>query len=204
MSDAAFWNKAAAKYAKDPISDQAAYSHTLGRMRDLLQPDHAVLEIGCGTGSTALELAPGVASYLGTDLSAEMIKIARAKLSDDMPAQLTFDVAPADALPPGDFDAVLALNLLHLLPDMEAVLAQIFDALPSGGLFIAKTGLLKDGKWFLGLIIPVMRAIGKAPFVRSMSQDELLTALAKTGFDVVETVNQPGIAPRLFTVARKP
>lgn len=204
MTSATFWDRAAPKYAKDPISDMDAYTKTLGRMRHLLQPHHSVLELGCGTGSTALELAPGVARYVGTDVSGEMIKIARSKLTDDMPANLSFEVGPAGDLPSGSFDAILALNLLHLVPDLEEVLGKAYDALPSGGLFIAKTALLKDGAWFLPWIIPVMRALGKAPFVRSLSEDEMRAAFTWAGFEEVETLNQKGMAPRLFTVHRKP
>lgn len=204
MTDAAFWNKAAPKYAKDPIGDMDAYAHTLGRLRDILQPDHKVLEIGCGTGSTALELAPGVATYIGTDVSSAMIDIARAKLNDDTPGDLTFEVAPAGDLPSGSFDAILALNLLHLLSDMEQVIAKVFATLPSGGHFIAKTGLLRDGAWFLRPIIPLMQLVGKAPYVRVLSAAELQKALTDAGFVIDEEILQPGIAPRLFTVARKP
>lgn len=203
MSDAAFWDRAAPKYAKDKISDQSAYEETLGRMRHYLQPDDTVLEIGCGTGSTALELAPGVTSYVGTDVSSGMIDIAKAKLSTDIPAQLSFDVAAADDLPSGPFDAILALNLLHLLPHAEHVVARIHAALPPGGLFIAKTGLIKDGAWFLRPMIPVMRMVGKAPFVRNLSAKELTDMLQGAGFEIIEQINQPGIAPRLFTVAQK-
>lgn len=204
MSDAKFWDRAAPKYAKDPISDPAAYATTLGRMRAILQPHHSVLELGCGTGSTALELAPGVKAYLGTDVSPGMINIARAKLTDDLPAKLSFAVAPAGDIPPGEFDAILALNLLHLVPTLEDDLAAIYAALPPDGLFIAKTGMLKDGSFFLRPVIAVMRLLGKAPFVRNLSAPEFKGLLRAAGFEITEDLIQPGIAPRLFTVARKP
>lgn len=204
MTDAAFWDKAAPKYAKDPITDMDGYHKTLARMKDLLEPHHRVLEIGCGTGSTALELAPGVDRYIGTDISAEMINIANAKLGTDSPASLRFAVHDADDIPAAPHDAILALNLLHLVPNLEVALDRIYEALPSGGLFIAKTGLLKDGAWFLPLLVPLMRAIGKAPFVRNLSQQEFLAMLTDAGFQVTETSLQSGTAPRLFTVARKP
>ena len=204
MTDAAFWDKAAPKYAKDPISDMAGYTQTRDRIAQILQPHHAVLELGCGTGSTALELAAGVARYLGTDVSPQMIAIAQAKLTEQSPSQLSFAVQGAGALPEGSHDVILALNLLHLLPDLEGVLRRIYQALPPGGVFIAKTGLLKDGLLILPWIIPVMRLVGKAPYVRNLGEAELLDMLKTVGFSVEETLVQPGMVPRLFTVARKP
>ena len=55
-----FWDGIAEKYAKRPISDMAAYEYTLGRTRSYLKPEDQVLELGCGTGSTALLLAGDV------------------------------------------------------------------------------------------------------------------------------------------------
>ena len=51
----------APKYAKSPIKDVPAYEYTLGRTRSYLKPTDAVLELGCGTGGTALKLADAVA-----------------------------------------------------------------------------------------------------------------------------------------------
>jgi 2-polyprenyl-3-methyl-5-hydroxy-6-metoxy-1,4-benzoquinol methylase len=204
MKNASFWDKAADKYATDPISDMAGYEATRDHMRALLQPHHRVLELGCGTGTTALELAGEVASYTATDVSARMIEIARAKLSDDTPDTLTFMVGDADEVTKGTCDVILALNLLHLLPSPQEVLAQVFQMLPPGGLFISKTPLLRDGAWFLPWIIPVMRAVGKAPYVRCLRDAELRDLLEQTGFELTETLIQAGTVPRLFCVARKP
>jgi ubiquinone/menaquinone biosynthesis C-methylase UbiE len=204
MDNATFWDKAAAKYAKDPISDMVAYNHTLRRMKEILQPNHNVLELGCGTGSTALQLSGEVKHYLATDVAPNMIAIARSKQGDASSDNLTFAVQDAAVLPDGSFDVIMTLNLLHLLPDLEAVLGQVFDALPSGGMLIAKTGLLKDGLWILPWIIPIMRAIGKAPYVRGLGEKEFLDLLKTAGFQVTEKLTQGGMVPRIFTVALKP
>jgi predicted TPR repeat methyltransferase len=205
MNTVTFWDKIAAKYAKDPIGDMAAYTQTRDRMREILQPHHRVLELGCGTGSTALELADRVDRYIGADVSPKMIAIAQAKQTAQTPAHLTFVVKDAAHLPQGPHDVILALNLLHLLPDLEDVLRRIYEALPTGGLLIAKTGLLRDGPRVLPWVfIPLMQAIGKAPYVRTLGGREVLDLLQKTGFSVTETLTQKGLVPRLFTVASKP
>lgn len=203
MTNAAFWNKAAPKYAKDAIGDMPAYEETLDRMREILQPHHRVLELGCGTGSTALELADSVDRYIGTDVASKMVKIAKGKLTEQSPQNLSFAVQDAGVMTSGSNDVVLALNLLHLLPDLENTLAEIYKALPSGGLLISKTGLLKDGLWLLPLVIPLMRTIGKAPFVRSLSEESLIGLLENAGFKVTEKLVQGGMVPRVFIVAQK-
>jgi ubiquinone/menaquinone biosynthesis C-methylase UbiE len=75
-SDAHFWDRTSRKYAKSKIADRAGYERTLERTRALLGPNVRVLELGCGTGTTALRLARDAQSYLATDISAEMIAIA--------------------------------------------------------------------------------------------------------------------------------
>lgn len=203
MHDTTFWDKAAPKYAKSAIGDMAAYTLTMERIKAILQPHNRVLELGCGTGSTALELADGVERYIGTDISPGMIKIAQDKLPANL-SHLSFAIHAASDLPNDTNDVILALNLLHLVDNLEEVLANVYAALPSGGLFIAKTGLMKDGAWILSLVIPVMQMIGKAPFVRNLRGTDLTKLLNDSGFEVTETLIQTGIAPRMFTVARKP
>ena len=59
--DVRFWDRIARKYAASPIKDIAGYERTIARIAQLLGPTQSVLEIGCGTGTTALKLAPLVA-----------------------------------------------------------------------------------------------------------------------------------------------
>ncbi len=208
-SNARFWNKAARKYARDPIADEAGYEKTLQRVQTLLSSEHAVLEIGCGTGSTALRLAPGVRRMLATDVSTEMVAIAREKLAAQPVPQLAFEVADADA-PTSvktDFDAVLAFNVLHLVDDLPRALMSVMDALKPGGLFISKTPCLNDMNPLIPrLALPLMRAFGKAPHVLCFSAAQLQQVLSSEGLDIVsvEWHGSKGKDCRPFIVARKP
>ncbi|WP_342070622.1 hypothetical protein [Yoonia algicola] len=53
-----FWNRVARRYAATPMRNQAAYEATLERISAHLKPTDPVLELGCGTQSTALRLSP--------------------------------------------------------------------------------------------------------------------------------------------------
>ena len=127
--EAKFWDKAAAKYARSPIADQAAYEHKLEVTRQYLGPDMNVLEFGCGTGSTALLHAPYVKHILATDFSARMIEIAKAKLPGSDIDNVTFATGTLDGLdaPAGSFDAVMAMSVLHLLADPKAAMSRVHE-----------------------------------------------------------------------------
>jgi len=209
---AAFWDKAAPKYAKSPIADQAAYEYTLERTRSYLKPTDHVLELGCGTGSTAILLAPHVAQISAFDLSPGMLDIARAKTEKEGVDNLIYTIS-GEVPTSGSYDVVMGYSLFHLVPDMEKRFAQINALLPKGGYFISKTvclgqpsqgfgGRLKSG--LIRLAIPVMQWIGKAPYVRSLSVAQLEDAITQAGFDIVESGNHPkGPPPARYIVARK-
>lgn len=206
--DARFWDRAARKYAADPIKDMAGYERTLERTRALLNGSDNVLEIGCGTGTTALSLATSVARIVGTDISGEMIAIARERALAQSCTNAEFAVATAERAPgsEGTYDAVLAFNLLHLVADRSAVLADVARLLKPGGLLIAKTPCLSEMNPLIRLAVPVMRCVGKAPFVAFFVAAELEAEMAAAGFMILERARHGSGRkdPRIFLVAKKP
>lgn len=207
--NALFWDRIARKYASDPIADMAGYEATLRRARTWLSIDHDVLEIGCGTGTTALQLASSTRSLLATDFSVDMIAIAKDKLALQPVRGLSFSVADADApvFAQGAYHAVLAFNLLHLVSDLDHTLARAIQALKPGGLLITKTPCIKEMNPLIShLALPLMRAMGKAPHVLCFKGDELQSAITRQGMALVsvERHGTRGKDIRAFIVARKP
>ena len=208
---ARFWNRVAHKYAADPIADLAGYEATLRRVQALLSPEHSVLEIGCGTGTTALRLAASTRQMLATDVSAEMIAIARQKLAsltEPLP-QLRFGVIDAEAPAPCSdcHDAVLAFNVLHLVSDLDLALQAVLPTLKPGGLFISKTPCLTEMNPLIPhLLVPLMRALGKAPALLIFNPAQLLATFKRHGLEI-EAVERHGTRRkdiRVFIVARRP
>lgn len=204
-----FWDRVARKYAADPIADMAGYEATLRRVQALLSPDDSVLEVGCGTGTTALRLAAGTRRLLATDVSTQMIAIAREKLAAQVLPQLRFEVADAEAAAPGGacHDAVLAFNVLHLVSDLDGAIRSLVSSLKPGGLLISKTACLAEMNPIIPrLLVPLMRAIGKAPAVLSFDAAQLRSALQRQGLEIeaVERHGTKGKDIRVFIVARKP
>ena len=206
-SDARFWDRSSRRYARSRISDQAGYERTLERVRALLKPGDTVLELGCGTGTTALRLADGVGSYLATDISAGMIAIAEEKRTAGPVPGLAFRAATAEAVASegARFDAVLAFNYLHLVRDLGGTLRSIHALLAPGGLFVSKTPCLSDMNPLIRLVLPLMQMIGQAPYAGVFSAEDLSARIAAAGFDVlsVERHASKGKDSRPFIVARR-
>lgn len=209
-TDAQFWNKASANYAKSPIKDMESYHYTLGRTRSYLGAQDRVLELGCGTGSTALELAPSVSHVTATDFSQGMLAYGRTRAAEQGVANVTFQPTSVgnDGLGDATFDAVMGFNLFHLVKDIDGAFADIHARLKPGGLFISKTPCL--GEPGLGVklalllrLIPLMQLVGKAPFVAMLSVNVLERALTRAGFEIIETGNFPAKPVSRYIVARR-
>lgn len=207
-AQARFWDRMARRYAASKIADPAGYEATLDRVRSLLTPAHEVLEVGCGTGTTALRLAPAVRRWTATDVSPGMIAIAREKLQASPVPQLRFEVGTArqPSAPTGRVDAVLAFNVLHLVPDLDATIAALAQMLEPGGLFISKTPCLAEMNPLITRVaVPLLRAVGLAPAVLSFDAAQLQAAFERQGLavDAVERHGSKRRDPRVFIVARK-
>ncbi len=207
---ARFWDKAAEKYAKDPIADMEGYTYTRERTRSYLSPTDHVLELGCGTGSTALELAPSVAKITASDFAPSMIRIAKKKAAKE--AITNIDFLAADLFDPaneqGPFDAVLAHNVLHLVDELPAALNRINGLLKPDGLFISKTFCVDPERLTftiraMKVVLPFMQMIGKAPFVAFMTSSQYEQAITNAGFKIIETGNYPAKEARRYVVAKK-
>lgn len=198
-----FWDRFADRYAKSPVSDQESYEKKLEISRSYFTPESRVLEIGCGTGSTAIAHAPFVGHIHATDISANMIAIAKAKAVGL--ENISFAAVDIDdiSLPPSSFDVVLALNILHLMPNMEAVVAQMSGLLKPGGVLISSTTCIGGGVGLvLKAVLPIGKALGLLPPVSFFSEEELLAAHAKAGLEIEQTWRKNRKAAH-FIVARK-
>ncbi len=204
--DVQFWNRIAPKYAKSPVADQTSYEYKLQKTRDLLKPGMEVLEIGCGTGTTALIHAPYVRHIRATDISENMIAIARQKAKDQGIENVSFDVSAIGDLQVTDdsLDMVQAHSILHLLDNRKDVIKQVYQMLKPGGLFVTSTVCLQDGYRFLKPVLPILRLIGFAPkTIKFLTSTQLEQDFTDAGF-VTEFRWQKAAKQPLFAILRKP
>ena len=205
MNSQAFWDRQAPKYAKKPIADQNAYEEKLQRIRSVLRPADRILEIGCGTGGTARNIAAVVAHVTATDLSTEMIRIAQSKTGKSVTEKIVFIQAEASQEVSGyPFDAIFAFSILHLVDDIPNVLEAAYRQVKPGGYFLSKTVCLKDGSRFIQAIVRLLVLLRIAPNVAIISRAELIRHLARAGFKIGRTAYFGKNHRSPFIIARRP
>lgn len=99
------------------------------------EADWWVLDVGAGTGHTALAFAPHVARTVGVDLTYEML--AQARLLQQARAQdVTWLLGDAEALPLDDasFDLVACRRAAHHYVHIERAIDEMVRVLKPGGL----------------------------------------------------------------------
>ena len=138
--DIKLWDRFAKGYYKKPISDLDAYEHKLEKTREYLTPDMDALELGCGTGGTAILHAPYLKSILATDISPQMIEIAKTRPELQDIDNVTFESGALEELNINNesMNIVFALSLLHLLRDPQEAVKKIHKILKPGGIFYFK------------------------------------------------------------------
>jgi SAM-dependent methyltransferase len=201
-----YWDRMAKRYAAMGIRDADAYERTLARTAAWLSPADRVVEFGCGTGTSALRLAPAVRQIDATDFSAAMIEIANGKAQAQQVGNLLFRRADIfdPAAVPGPYDVALAFNFLQLMPDLPAALAAVERRLKPGGLFVSKSVCLGEDGWRKArVVVRGLKALGVLPPIRFLTVSALERAMEAAGFEILERGFHPERPPSRFLVARK-
>jgi arsenite methyltransferase len=97
-----------------------------------------VLDLGSGAGTDSLVAAQMVGDHgrvIGSDMTAAMLAKARAAATEMGVANAEFVEAEAEQLPfaGASFDVVISNGVIDLIPDKDAVFAEIFRVLIPGG-----------------------------------------------------------------------
>jgi SAM-dependent methyltransferase len=215
INEREFWDRRADAWERraDMLN---AFSDTYGiPTMDALsvQSGEHVLDVGCGPGTTAIELAERVGSsgsVVGVDISPAMVAAATRRAAKTGVTNVRFEAANAQTENlGGPFDAVYSRFGVMFFADPVAAFGNIGGSLRSGGrLACAVWGPLPDNPW---MFIPTLAAsaVLKAeltipgpdePGPFSLADPEHIgTVLEQAGF--VGTSIDPILGARVFTAA---
>jgi ubiquinone/menaquinone biosynthesis C-methylase UbiE len=192
------WDLASTDY--DPLwQEQLAPARTGTLDLASLAPGEHVLDLACGTGLVTLAAADSVGTngkVVGTDLSGQMVEVARQRADTRQLPNVTFARMDAETLdlPDATFDAVLcSLGLMYVPDPARAIREWLRVVKPGGRVVIAVWGKRVNCGW--SPVFPIVDAEVETevcPLFFSLGEPDALASLCRdSGF---ENVHQERIA----------
>mgnify|MGYP001140485152 FL=1 len=157
-----FWDRAAGLYDLFEWSNRKVNDAARTRAGELIPAGARVLDCAAGTGEFSLAAAKRAGSVLCTDQSEAMLARARKKVRKRGLSNVSFARRDITALPDpdGSFDAVIAANVLHLLPDPEPAVRELWRVVAPGGRLILPTYLQGKAGTAYGAMIKIYQGVG--------------------------------------------
>jgi len=125
--------------------------------------DKKVLDLGCGGGFVSEELARRGAQVVGVDPAQSLVDVAR-QHAQESSLHIDYRVGTGEAIPAPDasFDAVVCVDVLEHVADLDRVLSEVHRVLKPGGLFLYDT-INKTFFSFLWMILVLEWIAGRIP-----------------------------------------
>ena len=157
-----FWDRWARFYDLAERSNRRVNRAAAVRVGALIPPGARVLDCAAGTGEFSLAAAGRASSVLCTDLSLPMLDRARRKAEKRGLTNIRFARRDVTALSDreGSFDVVIAANVLHLLPEPEKAVRELWRVAAPGGRLILPTYLQGRAGAAYGAMIKIYQGVG--------------------------------------------
>ena len=127
-------------YYYDSLMDQEFYNDYIQFINKHVKKYQTVLELGCGTGEIAIRLAHLGKNVCATDISKDMLEVAKYKCIDFKVDVMLSRVDMCDFVVDTKLDLILclcdSLNYVTNLKDVKNVFQNTYDALKKDGTFI--------------------------------------------------------------------
>lgn len=193
--EAAYWERHAKNYERS----MALLGRPLPRMLELVGGAVAgverVLEVAAGTGLVTSVLARSARQVVATDYAVAMVDMLGARVHREGLTNVSCEQADLYALrfEPHSFDAVVAANVLHLVPDLGGALAALQRVLKPGGMLVVPT-FCHDETALSWTVSRLLAATG-FPGHRRFKTRSLRQSLEEARLRVGKTETLPGLIP---------
>lgn len=153
-----------------------------------------VLDLAAGTGRTARALLRELAfdgTVTNVDLSRRMLEVGQAKMPEPLCSRTSWLRAPIERLPFDDavFDAVVCLEALEFVPDLDAALAEALRVLRPGGLLLITHRVGWNARLILGRYLSPAALTGK---LTALSLHDIRTERWQVEYDLIWAVKERG------------
>ncbi|GHV42195.1 hypothetical protein FACS189490_10640 [Clostridia bacterium] len=196
-----FWDFCAPFYDFAEKVNGRAYDTMLKTVRDFVPQGVTVLEAAAGTGSISVAVACKAQSVLCTDISDNMLKVARRKAAKHsnitVDKRSIYDLGDRD----GAFDVVVAGQVLRLIDEPKKAAAELRRVAKSA--VILPMSFTKGLRGFSRLSLGVYRLFGFASKIE-FTAEEYAAFLPTIGFEGCEFTQIDGRMPMAVAVWKKP
>lgn len=159
---------------------------SLQRLVELVdpQPDWQTLDIATAAGHTAFAFAPHVAHVLATDITPEMLTVAREQVAERGADNVTVERADAENLPYADgrFDLLTCRIAPHHFPDINAFLRESARVLRPGGVLAVVDNIVPAGA--AGDFVNAFEKLRDPSHGRCLSVEEWLEGYTRAGLQL--------------------
>lgn len=200
-SDIQYWNNDAVNYDTRLKKSQRAYETLLAYIKKEVNQETRLLDIGTGTGEIPLRLSAHVKKIDAIDSSPEMIKIAINKAERAGITNISFLVQDIDYLfsHEATFDVITIINLLHVVPNPDAVLEEAKKRLKKDGKIILAT-YLHDENIQSRIISYFMKRKGH-PIITRFNCKTICSFIEKSSLKIIFKEKLPNIMPIFYVIA---
>ena len=199
-----YWDRNASRYDRSMALLGGPLPPMAELVAEAVSGAERVLEVAAGTGLVTRVVAPRVKQLVATDYSAAMVSELQARVDRQAPGNVACEQADLYALPydAGSFDAVVAANVLHLVPYLDGALAALSDMLRPGGRLVVPTYCHDEhaASWIMSRLLGLTGFPGQRRFTLATLEE----AVRGAGLEVVERELISGILPIGFVVAELP
>ena len=197
------WNKAGedAEYARDAVAGISDFSEfmqsgedsakTIGEVLRVTQDD-IVLEIGCGAGRIGAWLAPKCKLWIGTDISAGMVRHAGENLKDRENVRLVeLSGCDLEDFADASIDKIYCSTVFMHLDEWDRYryVSEAYRVLrPGGRAYVDNLNLSGDTGWEIFQQVSRLDSAHRPANVsKASTTEELVTYLSRAGFESIET-----------------
>jgi len=196
MNDREYWERHVRNY---DASMRWLLGRPLPRMLELtseaVRGKGRVLEVAAGTGIVTSAIARTCDSVVATDYAAAMVESLEWRVRDNDLCNVTCEQADIYALSyqAGEFDAVVAANVLHLVPDLPGAIEALRRVTKRCGSLVVPTFCHDETK--VSWLVSRLLAVSGFPGHRRFSIKSLRSNLDVNDVEIVRAELIPGVIP---------
>lgn len=190
-----YWNFHAKNYDRSMMLIGRPIPAMVELAAEAVRGAERVLEVAAGTGLVTPALAREAREVIATDYAPAMVASVEARVREAGLTNVRCEQADIYQLrfEPNSFDAVVATNVLHLVPDLGAALAALRRMLKPGGRLIVPTYCHDETT--ISRIVARILAITGFPAHRRFTVRSLRESLEAAGLVVSRVETLPGLIP---------